>query len=180
MVVVANLLGLALALILTQPMRFSRIYRVVFFLPNIIGGIILGFVWRFIFTNAVPRLAEVVPVGILQLPWLGDAQTGFWAAVIVFTWKSAGYLMVVYIAAIVSINEELLEAARIDGVSFWQMLMRIIVPLIVPAFTVCLFLMLSWSMKIFDVLFSLTQGGPYKSTESSALNIYYEAFQYNN
>ena len=179
-VIISNLVGLILALILTRPMRFSNGFRAIFFLPNVIGGIILGFVWRFIFTNGIPTLAEFVPIGILELPWLGDPSTGFWGTVIVFTWKTAGYLMVIYIAAIVTIDDSLLESARIDGANWVQMLFRIVFPLIVPAFTVCLFLMLSWATKIFDILFSLTNGGPFRSTEAFALNIYYEAFQYNN
>ena len=178
-VVVSNVVGLALAMILTQPMRGSNLFRAIFFLPNIIGGVILGFVWRFIFTNAIPAIGETVNIGFFQLPWLGDPSTGFWATVIVFTWKTAGYLMVIYIAAIVNIDDHLLESAQIDGASRFQVFGRIIIPLITPAFTVCLFLMLSWATKIFDVLFSLTKGGPFKSTESFALNIYYEAFQYN-
>ena len=88
--------------------------------------------------------------------------------------------MVIYIAAIMNIDEHLLEAARIDGASAFQMLKRMIVPLTMPAFTVCLFLSLSWSTKMFDVIFSLTEGGPFRSTETFAINIYYEAFQYNN
>lgn len=179
-VVVSNVVGLGLALILTQPLRGTNVYRAIFFLPNVIGGVILGFVWRFIFTNGIPTLGELVPIGFFQLPWLGTPATGFWATVIVFTWKTAGYLMVIYIAAIVTIDDSLLESARIDGANWYQMLIRIVFPLIVPAFTVCLFLMLSWATKIFDILFSLTKGGPYNSTEAFALNIYYEAFQYNN
>ena len=177
--IVSNVLGLALALILTERIRLTKMLRAIFFLPNIIGGIILGFVWRFIFTSGIPAIAKSIPIGIFQLPWLGTPETGFWALVIVFTWKTTGYLMVVYIAAIVSIDDHLLESARIDGANWFQMFRRIVMPLIMPAFTVCIFLMLSWSMSIFDVLFSLTKGGPYNSTESLALNIYYEAFQYN-
>jgi len=179
-VIISNLIGLTLAIILTRPMFGTNTFRAIFFLPNVIGGVILGFVWRFIFTNGIPTLAEFIPIGFLQLPWLGTPATGFWATVIVFTWKTTGYLMVIYIAAIVTIDDSLLESARIDGAGFMQTLFKIVFPLIVPAFTVCLFLMLSWATKIFDVLFSLTRGGPYNSTEAFALNIYYEAFQYNN
>lgn len=178
--VISNLLGLFLALALTQPFRGTQVYRAVFFLPNVIGGIILGFIWRFIFGTAFNSFAEMTNLGFFQLPWLGTPMTGFWATVIVFVWKTSGYLMVIYIAAIVSIDESLIEAAKIDGASWWQITWRVTLPLIVPAFTVCLFLMLSWSSKLFDVIFSLTQGGPYGSTEAFALNIYKEAFEYNN
>ncbi len=178
--VLSNLLGLFLALALTQPLRGTKIYRAIFFLPNVIGGIILGFIWRFIFGTAFGSFADLTNLGFFKLPWLGTPATGFWATVIVFVWKTAGYLMVIYIAAIVTIDESLVEAAKIDGASWWQLIRHITLPLITPAFTVCLFLMLSWSSKLFDVIFSLTQGGPYGTTEAFALNIYKEAFQYNN
>jgi raffinose/stachyose/melibiose transport system permease protein len=178
--VLSNLLGLSLALALTQSLRGTSIYRAIFFLPNVIGGIILGFIWRFIFGTAFGSLADITNFGFFQLPWLGTPATGFWATVIVFVWKTTGYLMVIYIAAIVTIDETLIEAATIDGASWLQRTFRITLPLITPAFTVCLFLMLSWSSKLFDVIFSLTKGGPFGSTEAFALNIYREAFDYNN
>lgn len=178
--IVSNLLGLGFALLVTQPLRGAKVYRAIFFLPNVIGGIILGFLWRFIFGTAFSSLAALTNIGFFELPWLGTPATGFWATVIVFVWKTSGYLMVIYIAAIMSIDENLIEAAKIDGASWWQVLGRITLPLITPAFTICLFLMLSWASKLFDVIFSLTQGGPFGSTEAIALNIYKEAFEYNN
>ena len=179
-VVLSNIIGLALALLLTQPIKFAGGFRAVFFLPNVIGGIILGFIWRFIFTSAFPAVGELTGWSFFELPWLGDAFTGFWAIIIVFTWRTAGYLMVIYIAALVAIDDALIESARIAGASGVQLFTRIILPLIVPAVTICLFLMLSWSTKIFDVIFSLTRGGPFDSTEAFALNIYSEAFEANN
>jgi len=178
--IISNILGLGFALLVTQPIRGARVYRAVFFLPNVIGGIILGFIWRFIFGTAFGSLAAMTGIGFFSLPWLGTPATGFWATVIVFVWKTSGYLMVIYIAAIMTIDENLIEAAKIDGASWWQSLVRITMPLITPAFTICLFLMLSWSSKLFDVIFALTQGGPFGSTEAFALNIYKEAFEYNN
>jgi len=179
-VIVSNFIALLLALILTQPIRGAKAFRAIFFLPNVIGGIILGFVWRFIFDSAFSSLAETTSLAFFQLPWLGTPGTGYWAVVIVFVWKTTGYLMVIYIAAIVGIDTQLLEAARIDGAHAGQILTRIMIPLMTPAFTVCLFLMLSWSMKLFDVIFSLTKGGPFQSTEAFSLNIYLEAFSFNN
>ncbi len=113
------------------------------------------------------------------MPWLGDAATGFWGIVIVSVWQGAGYLMVIYIAGLINIPNELLEAADIDGAHFGQKLKNIIVPLIMPAVTVCLFLTISNSFKVFDVVFSLTRGGPYKSTEPVTMDIYFEAFTNN-
>jgi raffinose/stachyose/melibiose transport system permease protein len=179
-VVLSNVIGLGLALIVTRAIKFANGFRAIFFLPNVIGGIILGFIWRFIFTGAFPALGQLIPLEFFRLPWLGDAFTGFWAIIIVFTWRTTGYLMVIYVASILAIDYALIESAQIDGASGPQMFRNIILPLIAPAITICLFLMLSWSTKIFDVIFSLTRGGPFKSTEAFALNIYFEAFQANN
>lgn len=179
-VILANILAFTLALALTLALKSAKVMRTIFFLPNVIGGIILGFVWRFIFTNSFITLGDITGFGFFEYPWLGTPSTGFWGAVIVFIWQRTGYLMVIYIAAMMNIDEHLLEAARIDGASGVQMLKRMIVPLTMPAVTVCLFLALSWSTKMFDVIFSLTEGGPFRSTETFAINIYYEAFRYNN
>ncbi|HZG56709.1 sugar ABC transporter permease, partial [Paenibacillus sp.] len=111
--------------------------------------------------------------------WLGTAGTAFWGIVIVTIWQYAGYLMVIYIAALMNVPSELMEAARIDGATRLQLLRTIIVPMIMPAVTVCLFLTISWSFKVFDLNLSLTKGGPFGSTESVALNIYQEAFRNN-
>jgi raffinose/stachyose/melibiose transport system permease protein len=179
-VVFANLLAFALALALTRALKSANIMRTVIFLPNIIGGIILGFIWRFIFVNSFATIGDLTGLGFFEAPWLGTANTGFWGSVIVFLWQRTGYLMVIYVAALVGINDDLLEAARIDGATGGQMLRRIIIPLVIPAVTVCIFLALSWTTKMFDVIYALTQGGPYGSTETFAMNIYYEAFSSNN
>ncbi len=179
-VVIANLLAFTLALALTRSIYTDKVMRTIIFLPNIIGGIILGFIWRFIFVNSFETLGEITQFGFFSLPWLGDAVTGYWACVIVFVWQRTGYLMVIYIAAIIGIDDHLIEAARIDGARGFALLRRIIIPLTVPAITVCLFLALSWTTKMFDVIYALTRGGPYGSTETFAMNIYFEAFSSNN
>jgi len=130
--------------------------------------------------NSFKSLGVLTDLSFFTAPWLGTAETGFWASVIVFVWQRTGYLMVIYIAAIIGIDEHLIEAARIDGASRLTMLTRIIIPLTVPAITVCLFLALSWTTKMFDVIYALTGGGPFGSTETFAMNIYYEAFSSNN
>lgn len=179
-VFIANLLAFALALALTRALKTAKLLRTIVFLPNIIGGIILGFIWRFIFVNTFKTLGEFTRAGFFLQPWLGTAATGFWGSVIVFVWQRTGYLMVIYIAAIIGIDEHLIEAARIDGATGFQLLRRVIVPLTVPAITICLFLALSWTTKMFDVIYALTRGGPYGSTETFAMNIYFEAFSSNN
>jgi raffinose/stachyose/melibiose transport system permease protein len=178
-VVLTNALGFVLALLLTQPLKTRNVLRTVFFLPNVIAGLLLGFIWSFIFVKGFAAVGQWTGIGFFKLPWLGTASTAFWGMIIVTVWQTAGYLMVIYIAAMVNMPRELIEAAKIDGAGRWQMLKSIIVPLVMPAFTVCLFLSLSWSFKVFDLNLSLTQGGPFGSTESVALNIYREAFQNN-
>jgi raffinose/stachyose/melibiose transport system permease protein len=179
-VIISNLFGFLLALGITALKTGQGPLRVVFFLPNVIGGLILGFIWRFLLINGLPAVGELLHIEVLSSPWLGDASTAFWGTVIVYVWKTAGYLMVIYIAALLSIDQNLFDAAHIDGARALSILFRIKIPLIMPAITVCLFLMLSWAFKLFDVIFSLTGGGPFGATESFALNIYNEAFLYNN
>lgn len=179
-VIISNLIGFLLALGITALKRGQGPLRVVFFLPNVIGGLILGFIWRFLLINGLPAIGELLHSELLSNPWLGDAVTAFWGTVIVYVWKTTGYLMVIYIAALLSIDQNLFDAANIDGARALSILFRIKIPLIMPAITICLFLMLSWSFKLFDVIFSLTGGGPFGATESFALNIYNQAFLYNN
>jgi raffinose/stachyose/melibiose transport system permease protein len=179
-VILSNVVGLALALILTSSIRTRNILRTIFFMPNLLGGILLGFIWQFIFTNSIVSIGALTNISSLNTPWLGDAKTAFWGNVIVFVWQACGYLMVIYIAAIQSVDRSLQESALIDGANGLQMLRKIILPLIVPAFTICLFLSIAWGFKSFDTIFALTQGGPFNSTESVTINIYREAFSMSN
>jgi raffinose/stachyose/melibiose transport system permease protein len=165
---------------LIQPLRTRGLLRTVFFLPNVIGGVLLGFIWRFILVNGFSTIGEITNLSLFTLPWLGTPGTGFWGLVIVYTWRSVGYLMIIYIAHFLNIDSQLMEAARMDGAGGYYMFSRILVPLSMPAITVCLFLVLSWTFKSFDIVFSLTSGGPFRSTETVALNIYLEAFRYGN
>ncbi|WP_054938884.1 carbohydrate ABC transporter permease [Paenibacillus ihuae] len=175
-VVLTNVVGFFLAYLLTKPLKTRNMLRTIFFMPNVIGGLLLGFIWQFIFIKGFATLGETTGWSFFNLPWLGDATTGFWAIVIVFVWQSSGYLMVIYIASLSNVSKEVLEAADIDGASPFQVLRNIVVPLIMPAVTIGLFLAISWSFKMFDLNLSLTKGGPFKSTESVAMNIYNEAF----
>lgn len=175
-VVLTNVVGFFLAYFLTKALKTRNMLRTIFFMPNVIGGLLLGFIWQFIFIKGFATLGDLTGWSFFNLPWLGDATTGFWAIVIVFVWQSSGYLMVIYIASLNNVSKEVLEAAQIDCASRSQTLRNIIVPLIMPAVTVGLFLAISWSFKMFDLNLSLTKGGPFKSTESVAMNIYNEAF----
>lgn len=178
-VLAANLAGFGFALLLTMPLKTRNLLRTIFFLPNVIAGLLLGFIWSFIFVKGFAAVGNITGIGFFELPWLGTAGTAFWGIVIVSIWQMSGYLMVIYIAGIVNMPKDLLEAATIDGAKPWQMLRSIILPLIMPAITVCFFLTISWSFKVFDLNLSLTKGGPFGSTESVALNIYKEAFTNN-
>lgn len=178
-IILTNLFGFALAYILTRQLKLRNVLRTVFFMPNVIGGLLLGFIWQFIFIKGFAAVGEMTGIEFFNLPWLGDETTAFWGIIIVFVWQTAGYLMVIYIAAMMNVPRDVLEAAEIDGATRGQVLRNIIIPLIMPAVTVCLFLAISWSFKMFDLNLSLTKGGPFKSTESVALNIYLEAFQNN-
>ncbi|WP_106767002.1 carbohydrate ABC transporter permease [Paenibacillus faecalis] len=175
-VILTNLVGFFLAYFLTKKIRGRNFLRTIFFMPNVIGGLLLGFIWQFIFVKGFATLGDVTGLSFFQLPWLGDEVTGFWGIIMVFVWQSSGYLMIIYIASITNVSKEVLEAAEIDGASRFQVLKNIMVPLIMPAVTVCLFLAISWSFKMFDLNLSLTKGGPYGSTESLAMNVYNEAF----
>ncbi|WP_019913422.1 carbohydrate ABC transporter permease [Paenibacillus sp. HW567] len=175
-VVLTNIVGFFLAYLLTKPLKTRNMLRTIFFMPNVIGGLLLGFIWQFIFIKGFATMGDITGWSFFNLPWLGDATTGFWAIVMVFVWQSSGYLMVIYIASLSNVSKEVLEAAEIDGASRMQVLRSIIVPLIMPAVTIGLFLAISWSFKMFDLNLSLTKGGPFKSTESVAMNIYNEAF----
>lgn len=173
-----NAFGLGLAMIVTQNIKSSKILRTIFFMPNLIGGLILGFIWQFIFIKAFSALGTLFGIESMK-GWLATTETGFWGLVILMSWQMAGYIMVIYIAHLESIDQELIEAAEIDGANAWQRFRHIIFPLIAPAFTVSMFLTLSNSFKLYDQNLSLTAGGPYNSTQMVAMNIYNTAFSEN-
>lgn len=178
-VALSNVIGFALAYMLSKPLKSRNMLRTVFFMPNVLGGLILGFIWQFIFVQGFSFFGKMTNLSFFNLPWLGTEATAYWALVIVSVWQGAGYLMVIYIAGLANVPHDQIEAAAIDGAGSWNILRHIIVPLIMPTLTVCLFITISWTFKMFDLNFSLTSGGPYKSTESVAMNIFAEAFQNN-
>jgi len=178
LVVTINLTGFGLALLVTRGLKLSNFLRSIFFMPNLIGGLILGFVWQFIFTKVFESIGAKVGWEAMQ-GWLSTTSTGFWGLVILMTWQLSGYMMVIYIAALQNIPESLNEAAAIDGANSFQRLRHITIPLVAPAVTVGVFLTLSNSFKLFDQNLALTAGGPYHSTQMLALNIYTTAFTFN-
>ncbi|MCT4543224.1 MAG: sugar ABC transporter permease [Vallitalea sp.] len=177
-VLLINIIGFILAMLVTSKLKFQNALRTIFFMPNLIGGLILGFIWQFIFGKVFNMIGEATGAKFLQ-GWLSSTETGFWGLVIVMCWQMAGYIMIIYIAALQNIPTELIEASKIDGANLKYRLKHIIFPLIRPGFTVCLFLTLSNSFKLYDQNLSLTNGGPQNSTQMLALNIYNTAFKFN-
>lgn len=176
-IVTINVTGLGLAILVTRQMRIRNLLRGVFYVPNLIGGLVLGFVWNFIFTQAFPKIGEVLGVPGMNL-WLTDFTTGFWGMIILITWQMSGYVMIIYVAAIQGIPAELLEAASLDGAKARHILTKIIIPMIAHAFTICLFLTLLNTFKMYDQNLALTGGGPGTATQMVAMNIYNTAYKY--
>lgn len=175
-----NILGLTFALLVTTKLKAANLSRSMLFMPNLIGGLILGYIWQFIFSQVFVSVGNYFGHDSILSNWLLNPEYALYAIVIVFTWQYAGYMMIIYIAGIQGIPHELIEASKIDGANFWQRLTKIIFPLLMQSFTICLFLTLSFAFKIYDVNLSLTNGGPANATEMFALNIYNEIFNYSN
>ena len=177
-VIIINVTGLTLALLVTQEIKGKTLFRTIFFMPNLIGGLILGFIWQFVFLESFNAIGEAIGFEALK-GWLSTTNTGFWGLIILTTWQMSGYIMIIYIAYLEGVPQELIEAAKIDGANPFQILWNIIFPLVAPAFTVSMFLTLSNSFKLYDQNLSLTGGAPFKSTQMIAMNIYNTAFSDN-
>ncbi|MDR1901654.1 MAG: sugar ABC transporter permease [Treponema sp.] len=178
--VLTNLVAFALALLVTSGFKGQNGFRAAFFTPNLIGGVILGFIWLFIFSRVIVYLGKTFNIGLLASSWIGDPDKALWALIIVGVWQMSGYMMLIYIAGLLAIPGSVMEAARIDGATNWQVLIKIKIPMMVPSFTISLFLTLQKAFMTFDTNLSLTHGGPYQSTEFAAMHIYNEAFKFRN
>jgi len=174
-----NVVAILLAVILDMKIRGRNVLRGAFYIPNIISLIIIGYVWRFIFSRGFDSLGALTHFGIFQLSWLGDSHLAFVSVVLVSVWQSIGFYMVIYIAGLQTVPREQLEAAVIDGTGPVSRFFRITLPLIMPSITVAVFYSVSNALKTFDVIFSLTFGGPGTATTSIALDIYKTAFSDN-
>ncbi|MEI2400706.1 MULTISPECIES: carbohydrate ABC transporter permease [Paenibacillus] len=177
MVVLQNVLAVLLAVLIESRRRSKAWFRTIFFMPNMISMIIGGFMWLFIFTKALPYIAEHAGLAFLDQSWIGDPKYSFLAIVIVSLWGGVGYLMVIYIAALQGVPDALKEAAAIDGANSWQTFRSITLPMVYPAVTIGIFVTLNSSFKAFDAVFALTGGGPGRATQVLALNIFEEAFK---
>nr|WP_312291488.1 sugar ABC transporter permease [Clostridium chromiireducens] len=176
-VITINIVGFGLAYIVTRKIKTSSFLRTGFFMPNLIGGLILGFIWQFIFNSVFTGLGKSIGSTLLSTSLLQEPTTSMFAMLLVSTWQYAGYIMVIYIAALENVPTDLIEAAHIDGANGWHTFKNITIPMVRQAMTICMFLTLANSFKLFDLNFSLT---PKATTEMLALNIYREAFLINN
>ncbi len=175
-VLLSNLVGFILALVVTSGIRGQNLFRTGFFTPNIIGGIILGYIWNFIFSFGLTKLGEATGISWLETSWLTNPVRALMALIIVSAWQMSGYLMVIYIAGLTAVPAELMEAARVDGANALQTTLKVKLPMIRGTIAICVFLAISRCFMSFDTNLSLTAGGPYKSTELIAYKIYQTAF----
>lgn len=178
--VTVNVLALGFALVVTSKLRLRNVGRVMIFMPYLIGGLLLGYIWQFILGDCMATLGEMTGRTDLFFYWLSNKQFAFIGLIVVATWQMAGYMMIIYIAGLQSISDDVLEAASVDGASYWQTLFRIRLPLLMPSITICLFLTLSNCFKIYDVNLALTGGGPASATEMVSMNIFNEIFAKSN
>lgn len=170
-VVTINFFAFIIAVILTRGIRGTNFFRTVFFMPNLIGGIVLGYIWQLIINGFLYKY---------QVTLTYDAKYGFWGLVILMNWQLIGYMMIIYIAGIQNIPNDLIDAARVDGAGPMQILRHIIVPSVMPAITICLFLTLTNSFRLFDQNLALTNGAPARRTAMLALDIYNTFYGRNN
>ena len=159
---VINIIAFALGLALTQKLRGTNIFRTVFFMPNLIGGIVLGYIWQLIFNGILAKFNLALAL---------SEKLGFWGLVILVSWQQIGYMMIIYIAGLQSIPGDVNEAAQIDGATGWQRLRKITIPMMMPSITICTFLSVTNGFKLFDQNLSLTAGEPSKLSEMLAHNI---------
>ena len=162
---IINVTAFAIALALTKELKGTNIFRTVFFMPNLIGGIVLGYIWQTLFNAVLMKLGEP----LLAL----NTQAGYWGLIILLCWQQIGYMMIIYVAGLQNVPPDLMEAASIDGANSWQTLWKVKLPMVMPSITICLFLTITNAFKLFDQNLSLTAGDPAHTTEMMALNIYY-------
>ena len=161
--IVINILAFALAMALTQKIRGTNIFRTIFFMPNLIGGIVLGYIWQLIFNGILAKYETALALN----EWYG-----FWGLIILVSWQQIGYMMIIYIAGLQSIPGDVIEAAEIDGANRFQRLWKVTIPMMMPSITICIFLSITNGFKLFDQNLSLTAGEPSKMSEMMALNIF--------
>ena len=179
-VVLVNLVAFFLAYLVTSGVKGQNFFRAGFFTPNLIGGIVLGYVWKFVFNRAFVAVGEAVNAGFLSSSWLATPNGAMACLIIVSVWQYAGYMMLIYVAGFMSVPHDLIEAASIDGCTSGQATLHVTVPLMVSSFVQCLFLTLTRCFMVYDVNLSLTNGEPFGSSIMAAMHVYQQAFTYRN
>lgn len=175
-VILVNLVAFLFAYMLTSGIKGQNFFRTGFFTPNLIGGVVLGFIWQFVFSRILVNVGDATGWGIFSTSWLSDPNKAFWSLIIVTIWQLSGYMMLIYVAGFTGMSEDVLEAASIDGATGIQKLKSIVMPLMVPSFVICLFLTLSKAFMVYDVNLTLTGGEPYGTTRLVAMHVYEKAF----
>ena len=175
-VLLVNVLAFAIAYLLTRGIKGQNFFRAGFFTPNLIGGIVLGYIWQFVFSRAFVSVGESTGWSLFGISWLSTPGKAFAALVLVTVWQLSGYMILIYVAGFMGLSEDVMEAASIDGASGWTQMTHIIMPLMMSSITICLFLTLSRAFMVYDVNLSLTAGGPYGTTEMAAMHVYEKAF----
>ncbi|MGQ8871620.1 carbohydrate ABC transporter permease [Paenibacillus sp. TSA_86.1] len=175
-VIIANAAAFFVALVLTGGGRGEQWLRTGFFTPNLIGGIILGYLWQTLFSQVLPYLGQKYGWVWFETSWLTNTDTAFWALVITTSWQLIGYLMIIYIAGFAGVPNDVLEAASIDGANRMATIRRIMLPLTIPAIVICVFISISRSFLTYDINLALTKGGPFNSTELATYHIVQKAF----
>jgi raffinose/stachyose/melibiose transport system permease protein len=175
-VVIVNVIAFAIAYLLTRGIKGQNFFRAGFFTPNLIGGIVLGYIWQFVFSRVFVSIGETTGWKLFEASWLSDPTNAFVALVVVSVWQLSGYMILIYVAGFMGLNEDVMEAASIDGATGWVKLKSIILPLMMSSITICLFLTLSRAFMVYDVNLSLTGGAPYGTTEMAAMHVYEKAF----
>ena len=175
-VVLVNVLAFAIAYLLTRGIKGQNFFRAGFFTPNLIGGIVLGYIWQFVFSRVFVNIGESTGWSFFEVSWLSEQNKAFLALVVVSVWQLSGYMILIYVAGFMGLSEDVMEAASIDGASGWVKLKNIIMPLMMSSITICLFLTLSRAFMVYDVNLSLTAGAPYGTTEMAAMHVYEKAF----
>ena len=175
----SNTIGFIWAYGLSKSIPMRNFMRAGFYMPKIVGGVILGFVWRFIFQNLFPVIGQLTGVDWFSQMWFTTAISSFWALVIVMTWSSSGYMMIIYLAGLTSVSTDYIEAAVVDGAKSRHILFKVILPLIMPSVTQGLFLSIVNSLRMYDLNISLTNGNPFRLSEAVTMNVYQTAFSSN-
>lgn len=178
-VIFSNVIAIALAVVLTKKFRLANFFRGIFFIPYIMSMTIVGFIWKFIFTSGFEKLYEITEMGVWNMSWLGDTKLVFFSVAFVGIWQSLGFYIVLYIAGLQAIPQDVLEAATVDGANGRQKFFKVTLPLLGPSFTTCIFMSLTNGLKVFDIILALTKGGPGTATNSVTMQIYKEAFTNN-